>query len=370
MLDKLDRDKVFDGLKKALSLHGWNSKQVSGLTAFFDEAEGDSVVPDGIVGIQRAAYWIYTMAVETNLAFQPIHEYGGRSYFIRRYGPQTRKGRELGNDTEEEAVAYSGVGLVQTTGENNVERLEAYIREHYPQIAAAVERDTGKPFDLTIGDQPDDRADVENMTRFDVAYVALVAGTTLSFYGPPLGRYIKAGSPPDYRNARRCVNGTDRADEFAVVCPKIERALVAARRSAAQSLDMPPAALAPDEIPSAAPTSAVDAAAAPGPTTTVEQANVVRVEAPASTVPLDGAGKDDPAKQVTSSWPGRIAAGLGATGITGAGLLEFLKSATGDVLKWSLLATAAIVVVYLITNAVGKWHVRAIAADPTKLNVK
>lgn len=398
MLSAVNRKTFFAELKAALGVRSWTSEQVDGLTRFLDEAERDAVIPSGQVGLQRAAYWIYTMWIETARRFQPIHEYGGRAYFIRRYGAKTKKGRELGNDTDEEAVAYSGVGLVQTTGENNVERLEAHIREHYPTIAAAVERDTGKPFDLTIGDQPDDRADVENMTRFDVAYVALVAGTTFAFYGPPLSRYISAARV-DYKGARRCVNGTDRNDEFAKFCPKIERALLAA--AVADTTSQPLAAFTHDPaiasggepLASVAPLSAdasgqldapsvsvVNAAPAPDPaqsTVVAEAGSAVSVvntdQGNQQPQAVAGGAVGDPVQKVTAgsnSWARQIVAWISTLVGAASGYVRDAFGLTPEIQRWLLVGVAVLGVVWLVARFFAERQVRELHADVSKVNVK
>lgn len=371
MLVPLDRKPFFQDLRRILGLRSWTQSQVEGLDAFLDECQRDPLVPGGIVGVQRVAYWIYTMAIETDRKFQPIREYGGRAYFIRRYGAKTRKGRELGNDTDEEAVAYSGKGLVQITGEDNVERLEAHIREHYPWIVDAVERDTGRSFDLTIGDQPNDRADAENMLRFDVAYVALVAGTTFAFYGPPLSRYISA-KRCDYKGARRCVNGTDRDDEFAAFCPKIEAAL-----RAAIAPETEPAATA---VVSAVTPSVEPAAVAPGhPTegpTAIESAGAVNVVAAVSTespAPVEGGSVNDAPKAVTNgsgSWIRSVLAWIGGLFTAASEHVEKAFGLSPDVQKYLIVAVAGFGAVYLVLKGLAEWQVRRIASDPAKVNVK
>lgn len=374
MLAQIDRQQFFKLLRTILGVRAWTQSQVEGLDAFLDECQRDPLVPDGLVGIQRVAYWIYTMAVETDRKFQPIQEYGGRAYFIRRYGASTRKGKELGNDTDEEAVAYSGKGLVQTTGEDNVERLEAHIREHYPWIVEAVELATGRPFDLTIGDQPDDSDDVKNMLRFDVAYVALVAGTTFAFYGPPLSRYISE-KRCDYKGARRCVNGTDRDDEFAAYCPRIEAALRAAIAPAAQEVTaVAPAVGEPvHDNPEAA---AVAVTPNEGTSTTIENAGAVNLTAAVSSEPSSpvegGAATDEPRKVTagSGSWVRSVLAWIGGLFTAASEHVEKALGLSPDVQKYLILAVMVVGAVYLILKGIAEWQVRRIASSPTLQNVK
>ena len=100
----------------------------------------------------------------------------GKAYFIRRYGSQTKVGKRLGNDTPEEGADYAGRGDVQITGETNYEKAEAALREFYPEIVAEFERRTGKRFDLTVGDQPDDKRDPDNAMDPAIAYAIMSFG--------------------------------------------------------------------------------------------------------------------------------------------------------------------------------------------------
>lgn len=371
MLAPVDRSKFYRSLRSILGLRRWTQSQVDGLDAFLTECQRDPLVPAGSVGIQRVAYWIYTMAVETDRKFQPIQEYGGRAYFIRRYGASTRKGRELGNKTDEEAVEHSGKGLVQTTGTKNVERLEAHIREHYPWIVEAVERETGRPFDLTYGDQPDDRADAQNMLRFDVAYVALVAGTTFAFYGPPISRYINA-QRCDYKGARRCVNGTDRDDEFAVFCPKIETAL---RAAIAPETEPAATVVVPEVTPSIEPAAVATGHLTEG-ATAIETAGAVNVVAAVSTdppKPVEGGSVSDPPLAVTNgsgSWIRSVLAWIGGLFTAASEHVERAFGLSPDVQKYLILAVAGFGAVYLVLKGIAEWQVRRIASDPGKVNVK
>jgi putative chitinase len=85
---------------------------------------------------------------ETADTFQPIHEYGSHAYFVRRYGSQTKIGKQLGNDTAEEGAIYAGRGDVQLTGETNYEKAEDALRSDYPDLVAQYEARTGKNFRL------------------------------------------------------------------------------------------------------------------------------------------------------------------------------------------------------------------------------
>lgn len=104
-------------------------------------------------------------------------------------------------------------------------------------------------------------------------------------------------------------------------------------------------------------------------TTTMENVGVV-VSAPTPLPAIAGGQKDDQAKQVTDPWPARVATILTTTGITGLMLFEWFRSAEPRLQIVCIVAITTIVSVYLVCNAVGKWQMRAIEADPTKINVR
>lgn len=107
--------------------------------------------PDGsrVGKIEWLAYMLATTKHETARSGR-IHEYGGRSYFIRRYGLQTAVGKSLGNNTSEEGRHTQAAGPVQLTGESNYEKTGGALRKQYPELVAEFEGHTGRQFDLAI----------------------------------------------------------------------------------------------------------------------------------------------------------------------------------------------------------------------------
>lgn len=137
--------------------------------------------------VSWAAYALATAYHETAATMQPIAEYGrGKG---RKYGaPGRNKGQ----------VAY-GRGYVQLTWDDNYERADR-------EIGAA-----GKlveNYDLAL--QPDTAADImrEGMSE-----------------GWFTGKALKDYLPGDYVNARRIINGTDKAQTIAGYAVKFEKAL-------------------------------------------------------------------------------------------------------------------------------------------------
>ena len=130
---KFNRQLFFAGYRK--SFGGITQSQVNGINFILDAAEQDSHLKK----VEWLGYMLATSKHETADTFKPIHEYGSRNYFIRRYGSQTRVGKQLGNDTPEEGYFYSGVGDVQLTGESNFEKAEDALRREYPELIADFE---------------------------------------------------------------------------------------------------------------------------------------------------------------------------------------------------------------------------------------
>lgn len=214
-----DRKQFFDGYRAAFGRI--SQQQVRGLERLLTCIESDPFVKD----LRWAAYMLATSKHETAETFHPIHEYGGRSYFIKRYGGHTRKGRELGNDTPEEGYHYAGKGDVQLTGESNYEKAEIAIRREYPNVVAEFEARTGKTFDLTVGDQPNDEADPLNVMDPLISYVVMSYGMrTGMFTSKKLSDYIR-GPLRDYVGARKIINGTDRDVLIASYAVKFEKIL-------------------------------------------------------------------------------------------------------------------------------------------------
>jgi hypothetical protein len=153
------------------------------------------------VPIMWVAYGMATAFHETAQTMQPICEYGGKSYFSK-YDPGTKIGRDLGNTKPGDGYKYRGRGFVQLTG-----------RANYAKAGAKV------GFDLI--NEPDLALD------FAVARKIMREGMLQGWFtGKSLASYTKDGKL-DYVNARRIINGTDRASLIAGYAQKFEAALKA-----------------------------------------------------------------------------------------------------------------------------------------------
>lgn len=208
---QFDRKKFFDGFRQWQGIV--TPKQVEGLTYLLDCIENDPFM----IRVDWISYCLGTTFHETAHTFMPIHEYGSRAYFIKNYGYHgpNSKGAQLGNDTLEEGYDYAGKGFVQLTGEYNYENMEIALRKEYPALIADFQRRTGKTFDLTVGDQPNDKDDPKNAMDPKIAYAIMSYGMRHgTFTGKSLGDYFSK-SRREWVSARRIINGLDKAQRIA-----------------------------------------------------------------------------------------------------------------------------------------------------------
>lgn len=355
MLPPVDRKSFFPALAKALGVRSWTEQQVEGLDRLLDGFEADHLIPEGRVGVQRAAYYVYTDWHETGHTFTPVKERGGPAYYVKMYGAHTARGKRLGNDTDQEAIDYAGAGDVQLTGENNFEAAEDLIRRNYPELVARFEAETGRTFDLTVGDQPNDRDDPKNALVPYISYAIMVGGTSEGLFGPPISRFINPGGC-DYYNARRSVNVLDHADRWRDVCPKIEKALREAIDTAA---DAPQTAALDSPAP-------VGTQAGESPAGTTEIAAEVASSTPPAALPpaagtgalAAGAGSPTTVEvpRVTSPLSARISALVTGTGVVGITYASIFDRVAGY-FNWQVVVTALVVLgvlgaLYLIRTIV------------------
>ena len=112
---------------------------------------------------------------------------------------------------------------MQLTGEDNYERAEDRLRTQYPALVEEFERRTGQTFDLT--DFPDQATDPA------IAYAIMALGMYQGWFTSRKFATYLNHKKIDYVNARRIINGTDKAEEIAVIAVAFEKAL---RESIAQ----------------------------------------------------------------------------------------------------------------------------------------
>lgn len=185
------------------------SGKALGPTLSADEVSGCEAILAACTGfpISWAAYCLATPVVETNGTMQPIKEIGGVAYFTRRYdiaGERPDKARELGNLSPGDGARYCGRGYVQMTGRNNYARAEA-------ELAVPLVSDP----DLAM--------------RADIAAKIMRRGMQEGWFtGKKLESYLPATADiHQFTNARRIINGLDRAVEIAGYAMEFQSALKA-----------------------------------------------------------------------------------------------------------------------------------------------
>ncbi|UFS66946.1 carboxypeptidase [Paracoccus denitrificans] len=145
---------------------------------------------------EHKAYTLATAQWETANTMQPIYERGKVSYFDK-YEPGTKLGKALGNIEKGDGYRFRGRGFVQITGRRNYGF-------------------AGYKIGIDLIADPDKALDPH------VASVILWRGMSEGWFtGRKLSNYL----PGNYRDARRIVNGTDRAREIANLASRWETAL-------------------------------------------------------------------------------------------------------------------------------------------------
>lgn len=186
----------FDAIRSGILGPTLSTSEIDGVKAILAAAAG--------LQISWVAYMLGTAFLETAHSMQPIHEFGGPAYFRRRYdieGQNPALARRLGNTVPGDGVKYAGRGYVQLTGRANYFRAEQALGQ--PLIASP---------DLAL--RPDIAAGVmrRGMTE------GWFTGKKLSDYLPAAGGFVQA---------RRIINGQDRADDIAEYARQFQAALVA-----------------------------------------------------------------------------------------------------------------------------------------------
>lgn len=187
------REKLFGGSMTA--------GQVSGCEAIIKAFEDR-----GINDLRFAGYGLATSYLEDNKTMQPIHEMGGTAYFTKLYdinGSKPALAKQLGNVMPGDGARFHGRGFVQLTGRAN------YVK-------------AGQKLGLDLAGNPD------LALQADIAADIMVMGMTEGWFtGKKLSDYFST-SKEDYVNARRIINGTDRASEIAGYAKTFVSALRAA----------------------------------------------------------------------------------------------------------------------------------------------
>ena len=195
-----DRKKLFDAYRTRFG--PLTQALVDALNFLLDKIEADPRIPTTDAGRRQLAYILATFKWETQHTFEPIDEHGGDAYFNKRYGPDTKVEKILGNTKPGDGALFHGRGYVQVTG-----------RANYTKAAKLTGVDL-----LTQPDRAKDR---------DLAYQIAIQGMYDGWFtGKKITKFIFDGGAPDYVNAREVINGHDQADTIADIARKMSEVLV------------------------------------------------------------------------------------------------------------------------------------------------
>lgn len=171
-----------------------SQSQVDGINAILDEWERRK-----LSDLRWLAYMLATTFHETARTMQPIVERGAKSYFDKYEGRV-----DLGNTKKGDGYKFRGRGFVQLTGRANYEK-------------------AGKKLSVALTVDPDLALDPDIAAA--VMFVGMAEGW---FTGKKLSDYFH-NSTEDWRNARRIINGLDKADTIGKYGQRFYDALLAAR---------------------------------------------------------------------------------------------------------------------------------------------
>ncbi|MEZ5832111.1 MAG: glycoside hydrolase family 19 protein [Dongiaceae bacterium] len=170
----INRTFFFDQARKTLFDGKLKQSQVDGLSAILDTWEDGYAKKDD----RWLAYMLATAHHETDRTMQPIREYG------------RGKNRKYGIPDPDTGQVYYGRGFVQLTWRANYEAMSKLVKD-----------------DLV--------ADADLALRPDYASIIMFEGMIRgSFTGRKLATYFNP-EKEDWGNARRIINGTDKANTIA-----------------------------------------------------------------------------------------------------------------------------------------------------------
>jgi len=174
-----------------------NQSQVDGIIAILDEWDRRQ-----LTDLRWLAYMLATTKHETADRMKPITEFGKKAYFDK-YEPGTRIGKVLGNTVKGDGWRFRGRGYVQLTGRANYAKASQIL---------------GVDF-VTKPEQA-----LEPSLSAAIMFMGMTSGW---FTGVRLSNFLNAADT-DWRNARRIINGLDKADLIAGYAQAFHAALVEA----------------------------------------------------------------------------------------------------------------------------------------------
>lgn len=195
--------------------------QVSGMEAILKAWEAS-----GLTNLDWLAYMLATAFHETNATMQPIKELGGAAYLTKNYdvkGRDPARARSMGNTEPGDGPRYCGRGYVQLTWKVN-----------YQKASKVVGADLVKNPDLAM--------------KPNYAAAIMINGMVNGWFtGKKLADYFGSGEC-DAVNARRIINGTDKAKLIAGYFEAFKGAVEAADTATPQPADVAPQEAKPDDV--------------------------------------------------------------------------------------------------------------------------
>lgn len=185
----INRKQFYDIFRKEFGK--LSQSQVQGFESTFDEWEMWLSKKWVDNDKRKLAYILATDWHEGDKTMQPIKEYGGDAYFVRRYWDNKKLAKELGNLSAQDAIDFCGKGKPMITGRANYTKM-------------------GKILGYPLDKKPDLMFDLKITT--EVMFEGMLTGRSLKgdFTGLHLGQFFNAKNN-DPINARRIINGTDKA---------------------------------------------------------------------------------------------------------------------------------------------------------------
>ena len=159
--------------------------QVKGCEAIIDAFESS-----GLTDTRWLAYMLATAYLETAFTMQPIKEYGGDEYFVKRYWLNKKIAKQIGNLSADDAVNFCGRGYIQITGRTNYQKFSDLLKVdlmNNPTLA------------------------LQSDVATNIMFIGMTKGL---FTGKALHDYFN-DKLDDWINARRIINGKDRSEFIA-----------------------------------------------------------------------------------------------------------------------------------------------------------
>jgi hypothetical protein len=189
----INRKLTYDNIRKEFGK--LSASQVQGFEATFNEWElwvSKKWIDNDY---RKLAYILATDWHEGGTTMQPIKERGGNAYFVKLYWTNQKKAKELGNLSAQDAIDFCGKGKPQITGRANYTKM-------------------GKILGYPLDKNPDLMFDLKIAT--EVMFEGMMSGKSFKgdFTGKRLENYFNS-TTNDPINARRIINGTDKAELIA-----------------------------------------------------------------------------------------------------------------------------------------------------------